>query len=375
MTTRGRRSGIEDRWHKADGTPTAQFGQGSRWRARYVDDTGREHAKAFGRKIDGQKWLDGQTASVERGDHVAPRDSMTVAQWSDIWLAGYAGKRTNSVKSAKSAMLLICDEFGDMPLRAILPVTVQTWIAKLQREGGPAGNGYSANYVSQLHNRLSQLLGDAVHNKLLPSNPCSRRTSPGKGGQKPEFITTEQMWQLHDAMPTHLRVAVLLGAFAGLRAGEVCGLQVVDVNFMHGVVFPKIQYGGGPLKTEGSSVPIPVARSLANLLGASVREYGTEWIVTNGRGGQCSPRALQDAIVAARAKVPGLPSKFVFHDLRHHLASVLIVGGLDVKTVQATMRHADATTTLNTYAHLWPETDTRTRAVMGAVLDRLVANM
>ena len=79
--------------------------------------------------------------------------------------------------------------------------------------------------------------------------------------------------------------------------------------------------------------------------------------------------------MAARAKVPGLPSKFVFHDLRHHLASVLIVGGLDVKTVQATMRHADATTTLNTYAHLWPETDTRTRAVMGAVLDRLVANM
>ena len=42
-------------------------------------------------------------------------------------------------------------------------------------------------------------------------------------------------WALHDAMPEHLRVAVLLGACAGLRVTEVSGLRVVDVDFIGGV--------------------------------------------------------------------------------------------------------------------------------------------
>ena len=42
MTTRNRRSGVEDRWHKADGQQTATYGSGKRWRARYVDENGRE---------------------------------------------------------------------------------------------------------------------------------------------------------------------------------------------------------------------------------------------------------------------------------------------------------------------------------------------
>src|SRR4029450_3179579 len=36
------------------------------------------------------------------------------------------------------------------------------------------------------------------------TSPCSRRTSPGAGGQRPYVATTEQIWALHDAFPTHL---------------------------------------------------------------------------------------------------------------------------------------------------------------------------
>jgi integrase len=57
----------------------------------------------------------------------------------------------------------------------------------------------------------------------------------------------------------------------------------------------------------------------------------------------------------ARAKVAGLPDGFRYHDLRHHLASLLTADGSDVKTVQAPLRHAPAKTTLDTYGHLWPD--------------------
>jgi integrase len=51
-----------------------------------------------------------------------------------------------------------------------------------------------------------------------------------------------------------------------------------------------------------------------------------------------------------------------------YLASLLIASGADIKTVQARMRHASATTTLDTYGHLWPDADGSTRTAIGAVI-------
>ena len=74
-----------------------------------------------------------------------------------------------------------------------------------------------------------------------------------------------------------------------------------------------------------------------------------------------------------REKVDGLPDEFTFHDLRHYLASLLIASGADIKTVQARMRHASATTTLDTYGHLWPDADESTRTAIGAVITARMA--
>jgi integrase len=47
--------------------------------------------------------------------------------------------------------------------------------------------------------------------------------------------------------------------------------------------------------------------------------------------------------------VNDLPAGFRFHDLRHYYASILVAAGLDVKVVQARLRHARATTTQKVY--------------------------
>lgn len=103
------------------------------------------------------------------------------------------------------------------------------------------------------------------------------------------------------------------------------------------------------------------------MLSASVAAFGTGHVVTDGRGGQAAPWMIDRAVRAARGPA-GLPDGFRFHDLRHYLASLLIASGADVKVVQARLRHSSATTTLNTYAHLWPDSDESTRAAVGAVL-------
>lgn len=376
---RNRRSGVEDRWTKTvrrkhpDGTtttetvPSANHGRGSRWRARYVDDLGNEHAKGFARKADAQTWLDGQTATLVSGTHVAPRDAqMTVSQWCATWIEGYKVNRDSTVRQAKTHIQKIEAEFGGQRLSEVRPSQVKAWVARLSK-------AHEASYVHALHSRLSQILGDAVQDGLLGRNPCSRKTSPPMGKQKPYVATTAQVWALYDAMPDHLRVAVLLGAFAGLRVAEASALRVADVDFIRGVVTPAQQWPAEPLKTDGSSAPIPVPGEFTLMLSASVKRWPGEHLVTDGAGGKAGPwvidRAVRDAKAALAAHESlALPEKFSFHDLRHYLASLLIASGADIKTVQARLRHASARTTLDTYGHLWPDADESTRTAIGVVI-------
>ena len=191
------------------------------------------------------------------------------------------------------------------------------------------------------------------------------------GKAKCYVATTEQVWALHEAMPEHLQAAIMLGAFAGLRISEACGLRVEDVDFIRGVVHPRMQYGGAPLKTDGSAALIPVPHELTLLLSAAVARHPSDWMVPRSiTGGDrpCSPNTVEEAVRTARAAVPGLPEKFCFHDLRHYLASLLIASGADIKTVQARMRHATAATTLDVYEHMWPDADEPTRAAVGAAI-------
>jgi hypothetical protein len=137
----------------------------------------------------------------------------------------------------------------------------------------------------------------------------------------------------------------------------------------HLVSFIRYRSGQGRrLKTDGSAAPIPVPRDLALMLSVSVQRFPAQMMVTNGKGGGAGPWVIDRAIRDARGDIKGLPTEFSFHDLRHYFASVLIASGADIKTVQARMRHASATTTLNTYAHLWPDADESTRAAIGAVI-------
>jgi integrase len=63
-----------------------------------------------------------------------------------------------------------------------------------------------------------------------------------------------------------------------------------------------------------------------------------------------------------------------FHCLRHHLASLLIGSGCDVKTVPARMRHQSANTTLDVYGHMWPDKDETTRHAIGGVIAKRTAS-
>lgn len=350
--------------------------ENGRWRARYRDHAGQEHNRSFLRKVDAQQWLDQETAKLVTGSWVAPRTAkMTMKAWTSRWLEGYATRKPQTVRQAEVHVAKIDEHFGGRRLDSIRPSDIKNWLAKLKAEG------LADSYVYALHGRLSQILTDAVHDGVLARSPASRRTSPRAGQQRPYVATTDQVWALHDAIGERYRAGVLLAAFSGLRLAEVCGLRLADVDFMRGVVSPAQQYPSEPLKTEMSKTPIPIPESLALTLSAHVAEYAADgWMLTDEWGHQLGPWQLQRAFRSARALVLAEPKKrlprgaepllagFRFHDLRHYYASLLIASGLDVKVVQARLRHGSAKTTLDTYGHLWPDSDDSTRAAINSVI-------
>lgn len=339
------------------------------WRARYRDHAGKEHARHFSRKRDAQDWLDSVSSSLRTGTYTAPAArKLTVSQWSVQWLAGYENRRASSVRQARTHLGRINARFGDWPLSTVMPSDVKAWTAELKAEG------LAASTIYALHSRLRHLLEDAVHDGLLARNPCSKRTAPRTGRPRAYVATTGQVWALYEAMPTPgYRNAVLLGAFAGLRLAEVCGLEIEHVDWEASVIHPTVQHGGLELKTHMSRTPIPVPVDLVAMLRENVEAAGSDGSVAVNEWGRApSPSRVEHHFRQARAAVqavdPGLPDGFRFHDLRHYFASLLISAGLDIKTVQTRLRHESASTTLDVYGHMFPDKDESARAAIASAI-------
>lgn len=335
------------------------------WRARYRDAAGKEHARHFRFKDNprdpansAQHWLDLVTTAVVTGTYTDPRHAKTtVGEWAQKWLGAYETNRVSTVRQARVHIKVIDATFKNRPLKDVRPSEVKAWVVKLQQT-------YAPSTVYALHRRLSQLFSDAVHDGLLAKSPTSRRTSPPAPKPRPYVATTEQVWALYDALPEHFRPVVLLGAFAGLRAGEIVALRVSDVDFMRGIITPAIQYPGVPLKTEMSQTPIPIPHELALELNRVPSTWGSETLVVGAFGRAVTPTTVDVAFKIARVTIDGLPDGFRVHDLRHYYASLLIASGLDVKVVQTRLRHASAKTTLDVYGHMWPDKDESARAAV-----------
>ena len=88
---------------------------------------------------------------------------------------------------------------------------------------------------------------------------------------------------------------------------------------------------------------------------------GEDGLVFTLDGGEPITRQAFGRIWRPAAAAAGLTTGTGMHALRHYYASLLIRYGESVKTVQARLGHASAAETLDTYSHLWPDSDDRTR--------------
>ena len=184
-------------------------------------------------------------------------------------------------------------------------------MSRLDRDA--QGRGARRPSVYALHARLAQLFSDAAHDGIIARNPCSRRTSPGTGTQRPYVATTKQVWALYDHCPPKIRPAILLAAHAGLRLAEVAALRPrTSTSCARDLAGDPV--GRPPFKSDISSNPIPIPKELALILSRAVaggdggRSSATQ-TVAGGRtlDDRARLRAAREQVRAAqRLPVPGL---------------------------------------------------------------------
>ena len=384
--TRNRRSGVEDRWTKSvrlpDGTtetvPSAAHGKGLRWRARYVDEDGREHAKGFRTKVAAQAWLNGVVAAQETGSYIDPaKGRVTFARFYEVW-----SKRQVWVSGTKHSSDLAANSvtFGDVPFSELRASHLETWVKQMQ------DNGLEPTTVRTRFAYVRNAISAAVRDRVLARDvaqrvplPRTRKASaamsiPTAGEVGAAIRATEDIEPWYGAF-------IAVCAFAGMRRGEASALKVSDVDFLRKEIRVQRQVqwtDDGQMEIRGpkygSERTVFVPDGLVTILSEHVRLY---------RAGDDPDRWLfpgaRDASQPAHAATVGRWWRMVreqvgiehrLHDLRHFYASGLIAAGCDVVTVQRALGHTSPSITLDTYSHLWPDAEDRTRKAAAGLVDQ-----
>ena len=103
-----------------------------KWRARYRDDVGKQHARHFNRKVDAQRWLDEVTAAVVTGQYVDPKAGrITFREYAEQWRQAQVHRPSSEAHVERMLRRHAYPTFGDRPISTILPSEVQAWVRLL----------------------------------------------------------------------------------------------------------------------------------------------------------------------------------------------------------------------------------------------------
>lgn len=343
-----------------------------RWRARYRDPQDRERSQTFARRVDAERFLDTIRGELVAGQYVDPTaGQVTFKEYAERWRALQVHRPTTVAQLDTHLNRHVYPVLGDRPIGSVRRSELQAWVKGRSDVLAPGT-------VIVIWRWVSSIFRAAVDDGVVRTSPCRGVKLPKRERQQVVPLETETVRALIDAMPDRYRVAVVLAATTGLRQGEILGLAVDRIDFLRRQVRVDRQLVTiqgqepflAPPKTEASVRTVPLPQVAVDALARHVEQYGTGpgGLVFTDDAGEPVPRFTFSRVWRPAAAVAGIPTGTGMHALRHYYASLLIRHGESVKVVQSRLGHASAAETLDTYSHLWPDSEDQTRAAVDEVL-------
>ena len=321
---------------------------------------------------------------------------ITFEKLAEKWFAEYAKShlKAKTYHEYRGMTARTYQALGHIKADRLRPRHFREFFAQLAEPGMNqiTGKALAPKNIWNYYSFCSSVMGWAVKSELIDRNPCTA-AAPKKPASHIVCLDDEQARQFLEALekePLEDRVFFTLALLTGYRRGELLGLEWQDVDFDAGVITVRRTsqytndrgiYTDTP-KTASSARSTKISPALVELLRsykvaqATARLergdlWSSEWadhprLFTALDGTPLQPNLPGKRLhkILERA---GLP-QVTLHSLRHTNASLLITGGVDVRTVAARLGHSQTSTTLNIYA----ETIKNAEAAAAQVLDDIL---
>jgi integrase len=368
VLTRNQRAGIDDRWHKRVKGPdgkmrterSAVYGEVTRWRVRWVDDSNHEHTKVFARKPDAQTHLNKLTADVQRGEYVDPRKSAEAfGSVAEQWYLTKQHRKPKTIAGYRSLLdTLILPKWEGVPLKRIDYEAYSTWLGSLSVDGGVAGKGLSASRITQAHQLFGAVLKYAQKTGRIVKNVATeiKRDEDLPEASEPErkYLTHAELLTLATATGRFETLTLVLG-YCGLRFGEAAALRRRHIGEREITVRASATAvtGQGIVETDTKTKRtrhVPIPRPVWDRLKDELPKDPNALVFPSRKGG-ILPLGEYRWAFDNGCNAVGIVG-LVPHGLRHTTASLAISAGANVKVVQRLLGHATAAMTLDRYGHL-----------------------
>jgi len=165
----------------------------------------------------------------------------------------------------------------------------------------------------------------------LEGDPTALIPTPRRPGDRPNPVTDEELRLALERCSDWWRVAILLGALAGLRASEMAQLRCEDVT----PEWIRIRRAKG-----GDPATVPTHPQLRELVSTCPQGW---MLPAAAGGGPVNGRSLPPKARNYFDSI-GLPTVHL-HRFRHYFATNLLRRGVDIRVVQEVMRHQSVRST------------------------------
>ena len=345
------------------------------WEVRYYDPGRRQRSKTFRRRADADRFR--ATVEVDKleGRWADPALGRTpFAVWAERWWSTTTSMREST--RARDRRLLdehVLPRFGRRQLAAIGQLDVRAWVADL------SGQGLAPATVQKCYQTLAKIMAAAVDAGMLALSPCRRIPLPRIEREERRYLDPAEVALLAEAIGPRYQALVLVGAYGGLRVGELAALRRRRVDLLRGtveVVESTTEVEGrlhvGPPKTRAGrrtvGLPRRVVDALKGQLAAYVDPDPDALVFTAPQGGPLRVSAFRARVWRPAVAAAGLDG-LRLHDLRHTAVALWIAAGASPREVATRAGHASVRTVLDVYGHLYPESDATLRGRLDDLIE------
>lgn len=291
-------------------------------------------------------------------------------EWYDTYIKGEKAQKTQNMY--KSIINTHIAEFADYKLKDIKPITIDKYFKKLDK---------SKSLQHKIRITLNQLFKLAMANKIIDFNPVEHVKLTAKDDPRREYYDEQQRDIVLKALEghrSHLLALTLLNS--GMREGEALALIWDDFDYNKSVihVVKAVEWVDGQPhikkpKTKAGIRHIPIPDELRDALQYEKdhRKNLSPYIFHHKNGGMHTETSASNLWETAKAKVENYLKNVVnkeikdedqkvkinltFRALRHTYATALYDAGIDLKSAQEILGHADFKITMNIYTHIQNE--------------------